>query len=99
MARVKSKDTGPEMIVRRLAHELGFRFRLHRRNLPGTPDIVFPARQAVIFVNGCFWHSHERCSQNRTPRTNTDYWRPKLKGNVRRDRLNYRKLRELGWRV
>jgi len=97
MARVHSEDTEPEMVVRRLVHLMGFRFRLHRRDLPGTPDLVFPRLRKVIFVHGCFWHQH-RCKRgNRTPSTRRNYWVPKLHRNVARDRMVRARLRRLGW--
>jgi DNA mismatch endonuclease (patch repair protein) len=99
MSRVRSTNTRPELRVRKLVHQLGFRFRLHRHDLPGTPDLVFPTKKAVVFVNGCFWHSHKNCPNNRKPRTRKEYWLPKLRGNVARDRSNYKKLGNLGWRV
>jgi DNA mismatch endonuclease (patch repair protein) len=99
MARVKSRDTGPEMIVRRIAHGLGYRYRLHRADLPGKPDLVFPASRCVIFVHGCFWHGHEGCSRNRRPSSRTDYWVPKLERNRQRDAKNERTLLGMGWRV
>ena len=99
MARVRSEDTGPEMLVRRTVHSLGYRFRLHRRDLPGKPDLVFPSRCKVIFVHGCFWHQH-RCKRgNRVPSTRREYWVPKLRRNVSRDRRVVRELRKLGWEV
>lgn len=97
MASVRSKDTMPELWVRRLVHSLGYRFRLHRRDLPGTPDLVFPRLRKVIFVHGCFWHQHGRCRAGHVPRSNVAYWIPKLTGNVARDRLNLRRLRQAGW--
>ena len=90
-------DTKPEIRVRRLVHALGFRYRLHRRDLPGTPDLVFVSRRKVIFVHGCFWHQHEDCANGRVPATNTDYWAPKLHRNVERDRENQADLRAKGW--
>ncbi|MGK2957258.1 MAG: very short patch repair endonuclease [Acidimicrobiales bacterium] len=100
MAAIRSVDTAPEVTVRRVAHSLGYRFRLHRRDLPGNPDLVFPKYRAVVFVHGCFWHQHsaESC-RARPPKTKVDYWIPKLQGNVERDRRNVRRLRRLGWRV
>jgi DNA mismatch endonuclease (patch repair protein) len=97
MARIRSKDTGPELFVRRLVHGMGYRYRLHRRSLPGTPDLVFPGRGKVIFVHGCFWHKHARCS--RLPKTRTEYWHPKLEANRQRDLKARRKLRALGWKA
>ncbi len=99
MSRVRGKDTGPELVVRRLAHRLGFRFRLHRRDLPGTPDLVFPRLRKAILVHGCFWHSHVGCRAGRAPSSNEDYWEPKLRRNVERDAANQEALRRLGWEV
>ena len=99
MAQVKSKGMMPEMQVRRLLHGLGFRYRLHRRDLPGKPDLVFPSRRKVVFVNGCFWHNHEGCSRVRIPNTNRDYWVAKLERNSRRDELNIGLLNSKGWGV
>ena len=99
MRRVRGKDTKPEWAVRRVAHALGYRFRLHRRDLPGTPDLVFPRLGRAIFVHGCFWHRHKGCVRTTTPRTRTAYWREKFEQNVRRDRRNIEALRRLGWKV
>jgi DNA mismatch endonuclease (patch repair protein) len=99
MRAVKSTNTAPEMIVRRLVHGLGYRYRLHRPDPPGKPDLVFTSRGKVIFVNGCFWHQHACKRGNRQPASNVDYWRRKLAKNVARDRANVRKLRRLGWCV
>ena len=98
MGRVRGKDTAPELAVRRLAHGLGFRFRLHRRDLPGTPDMVFPRLRKAILVHGCFWHSHG-CPAGRAPTSNTAFWNAKLDRNVRRDAENEDALRRLGWDV
>ena len=98
MQSVKTKDTGPELKVRRLLHQLGYRYRLNRKNLPGRPDIVFPGRKIVIFVNGCFWHSHG-CSKGLPPKSRLDYWIPKLAANKRRDASRLLELRKLGWRT
>lgn len=98
MSRVKSKDTTPELVVRRVAHSLGLRFRLHRKGLPGTPDLVFPKMKVAMFVHGCFWHQHSGCKRARIPKSRRDYWAPKLQRNVARDRESKRKLRRLGWR-
>lgn len=97
MAAVKSKDTSPERVVRTLAHNLGYRFRLHRGDLPGKPDLVFPRYRKVIFVHGCFWHQHCCRRGNRMPKSRISYWRPKLEGNVRRDRRHRRGLNRQGW--
>ena len=99
MSRIKGGNTKPEMIVRSLVHQMGFRFRLHRRDLPGKPDLVLPRHRKIIFVHGCFWHMH-RCRYGRvTPKTNTEFWQNKRTGNVERDRRNMRKLRSDGWQV
>jgi DNA mismatch endonuclease, patch repair protein len=98
MRRVRAKDTKPEMAVRRMVHAMGFRYALHRRDLPGCPDLVFPARRKVIFVHGCFWHGHScRAGRNR-PGSNTGYWIPKLERNAARDAAHRRELRRLGWK-
>ena len=99
MRRVRGKDTTPEMIVRRLAHRLGFRYRLHAGDLPGKPDLVFPSRGKVVFVHGCFWHQHACARGNRLPASNQSYWLRKLAGNRRRDRRHRAALRRAGWRV
>jgi DNA mismatch endonuclease (patch repair protein) len=99
MALVRGKDTKPEWRVRRLAHGLGYRYRLHRRDLPGTPDLVFAGRRKVIFVHGCFWHRHKGCALARLPKSRGDFWVPKLEGNAERDARNLRALRRLGWSV
>ncbi len=97
MARVGSKDTKPELIVRRLLHRLGYRYRLHRRDLPGTPDICFPSRKKVIFVHGCFWHRHDGCKRTTTPKTRASFWEDKFQQNVVRDRANMERLSHLDW--
>jgi DNA mismatch endonuclease (patch repair protein) len=99
MAAVRSQDTTPEIIVRRLVHALGYRFRLHRRDLPGKPDIVFPRLLKAIQVHGCFWHRHACDAGQSTPATRLDYWNAKFARNVERDRRNLRALRRLGWSV
>jgi DNA mismatch endonuclease (patch repair protein) len=99
MRAVPRTDTTPERHVRRLAHSLGFRFRLHRRDLPGTPDIVFPKLSTVVFVHGCFWHRHPGCAKATTPRTRAVFWREKFQANVVRDKRVVARLRALGWRV
>ena len=98
MAAVKSKDTAPELAVRRLVHSLGHRFRLHVRSLPGTPDLVFPRLHKIINVNGCFWHLHG-CGRCRIPSSRIDYWTAKLRRNAARDKRTERELRQSGWRV
>ncbi len=99
MSQVKGKDTRPELVVRRLVHALGFRYRLHRHDLPGCPDLVLPSREKAIFVHGCFWHRH-RCRKGQSmPSTRRAFWRKKLEGNRTRDQLNRRVLRRKGWDV
>src|SRR5690348_17020639 len=92
MRRIRKKDTKPELAVRRMAHAMGYRYRLHRRHLPGTPDLVFPARSKVIFVHGCFWHQHDCRLGNKKPSANIGYWHPKLSRNVQRDAENRSRL-------
>lgn len=99
MALVRSIDTKPEMLVRRLLHRMGYRYRLHRRDLPGTPDLAFTSRRAVIFVHGCFWHRHAGCSLARLPKSRTEFWTSKLEGNRERDARKIDALEALGWRV
>lgn len=99
MGRIKSKDTSPEKIVRSLLHKMGYRFRLHRKNLPGKPDIVLTKYKAVIEVRGCFWHRHKNCKETTTPKSNTEFWLEKFRKNVERDKKNKLKLKELGWKV
>ncbi len=99
MSKIKSKDTTPEKVVRSLLHRLGYRFRLHRKDLPGKPDIVLPKYKTIIDVRGCFWHCHEGCKVSHMPNSNKSYWHTKLNKNVERDRINKQKLEELGWTV
>ena len=99
MRLVRSEDTKPEMAVRRLAHGLGYRFRLHRNDLPGKPDLVFPRRGKIVFVHGCFWHQHNCKRGGRVPATRREYWVAKLGRNVARDKAVLRQLRKLGWGV
>lgn len=99
MRSVRSKNTRPEMVVRRAAHSLGLRFRLFRKDLPGCPDLVFPRWKTVIFVHGCFWHRHDGCSKATVPKTNAGFWLSKFDANVHRDLENEKKLQKLGWRV
>ena len=99
MRRIKAQDTKPEMMVRRLLHSLGYRYRLHAKELPGKPDIVFRRRKRAIFVHGCFWHQHEQCREGRLPGTRPEYWIPKLSRNVERDRDNSAQLVQKGWQV
>jgi DNA mismatch endonuclease, patch repair protein len=99
MRRIRSKGTKPEILVRRVVHALGYRFRLHDPKLPGKPDLVFPRLKRLVEVRGCFWHQHDGCIDSHIPKSRREYWRPKLRRNVRRDRRNLKALRELGWRV
>lgn len=98
MSRVKNKNTKPEIVVRSLLHQLGFRFRLHRNDLPGTPDITLPKYNTVIFVHGCFWHGHD-CERGRLPKTNSKFWEAKITKNIQRDKSNIEALKEKGWNV
>ena len=98
MQAVKSRDTGPEMVVRRLLHSLGYRYRLHRKDVPGKPDVAFLSRRKAIFVHGCFWHGHG-CPKGRLPKSRLDYWEPKLNGNKERDKRQEEELRSMGWGV
>jgi len=99
MRAVKSSDTAPEMIVRRLLHAEGYRYRLHLKSLPGCPDIVFPSRRAALFVNGCFWHGHTCPRGSRIPKSNRPYWEKKILMNRERDSRNLKTLQSLGWRT
>ncbi|MBF0595387.1 MAG: DNA mismatch endonuclease Vsr [Candidatus Omnitrophica bacterium] len=99
MSRIRSKDTGPEKIVRSFLHRQGFRFRLHVKDLPGKPDIVLPKFKTVIFVHGCFWHRHSRCRLAATPKSNVAFWRQKLDANVTRFKRVSQDLKRAGWRV
>jgi len=97
MSRIRKTGSKPEVLVRRIAYRLGYRFRINRRDLPGTPDIVFPARRKAIFVHGCFWHQHPGCRHANVPRTRTEYWLPKLDRTAARDTENIIDLANLGW--
>ena len=99
MARIRGKNSKPELAVRKAAHLLGYRFRLHRKGLPGTPDLVFPRFKKVIFVHGCFWHRHLNCTRTTTPKTRAQYWIRKFSDNVERDQRKERELKALGWDV
>lgn len=99
MARIAAKDTEPEMIVRRLVRSMGYGYRLHRKDLPGKPDLVFAGRRKAILVHGCFWHRHQHCKLARLPKSRIDFWLPKLEGNKLRDRRNQQALEESGWQV
>src|SRR4051812_4371582 len=98
MSAVGTKDTGPEMIVRRILHAAGCRYGLHRRDLPGSPDVVMPSRKKIVFVHGCFWHGH-KCRYGRPPKSRSEYWLPKLTANALRDKLNQSRLAKAGWSV
>lgn len=98
MSLVRPKDTTPELAVRRIAHKLGYRFRLHGKLLPGRPDLVFAGRKKVVFVHGCFWHAHEGCPKARPPKSRPDYWIPKLSANKERDIRTLSELQALGWK-
>ena len=101
MRAIRSKDTKPELAIRRLVHAMGYRYRLHRHDLPGRPDLVCPGRGMILFVHGCFWHGHAdpRCPRFHRPKTNREYWEPKLRRNRERDHENRARLIELGWEV
>ncbi|MHA7777098.1 very short patch repair endonuclease [Roseibium sp. M-1] len=100
MAAIRSKNMKPEMVVRQLVHSLGYRYRLHKKGLPGKPDLVFSPRNKVIFVHGCFWHQHDdpNCLDGRLPKTRPEYWLPKLEKNINRDKTNLEQLTKLGWK-
>lgn len=99
MSRIRGKDTKPEIAVRSILHRLGYRFRLHRRDLPGNPDIVLPKHHTVILVHGCFWHRHKGCKYAYTPKSRVDFWKKKFTENVERDKRNRKALRQEGWKV
>jgi DNA mismatch endonuclease (patch repair protein) len=99
MSKIRSKGTKPEMAVRRMTHALGYRYRLHRRDLAGTPDLVFPGRHKIVFVHGCFWHGHDCKTGRRTITSNQSYWKPKLARNIERDARHIEALRAQGWDV
>lgn len=99
MAKVKSKGTKPEMVVRRILFSMGYRYRLHDRSLPGSPDIIFKSKKKAIFVHGCFWHRHDGCPLGRLPKSRLDFWIPKLEGNRERDTRTLHQLKSQGWDV
>lgn len=99
MSRIRNKNTKPEMIVRSLLHRMGYRFRLHKKCLPGRPDIVLPKHKTIIFVHGCFWHRHENCKYAYNPKSRIEFWREKFVENINRDKKVQNELRELGWNV
>ena len=99
MSKIRGKNTKPEMLVRSVLHKMGYRFRIHRQNLPGTPDIVLPKYKTVIFVHGCYWHRHSGCKRCTTPSSNKKYWLKKFQRNIEKDRENVKELKQLGWDV
>lgn len=99
MRGIRRKDTAPEMFVRRAAHALGLRYRLHCESLPGKPDLVLPKWRTVIFVNGCFWHRHPGCKRASVPKSNVEFWQRRFVTNVQRDEQNYARLQQMGWKV
>ena len=99
MSAIKSKNTKPEITLRKLLHSMGYRFRLHRKDLPGSPDIVLPKYKTVIFVHGCFWHRHENCKYASTPKTREEFWEAKFRENINRDKLNQENLSSKGWKI
>lgn len=99
MSRVRGRNTSPEKTVRSLLHRLGYRFRIHYKELPGKPDIVLPKYRIVIFVHGCFWHGHQGCSRSKRPTTNSEFWNRKIDATLKRDQGIQQKLQDMGWRV
>jgi len=99
MSAIKSKNTKPEIKVRKVLHSMGYRFRLHRKDLPGSPDIVLPKYKTVIFVHGCFWHRHENCKYASNPKTRQEFWEAKFRENINRDKLNQENLSSKGWKI
>jgi len=98
MSKIRGKNTTPELVVRKIVHSLGYRYRLHAKNIPGKPDLVFIGRKKAIFVHGCFWHGHD-CNKGKPPNSNEEYWFPKLEANKIRDRKNIIDLEKMGWKV
>ena len=99
MSRIRSINTKPELVVRRFLHSKGYRFRIHRKDLPGKPDVVLPKYNTVVFIHGCFWHRHKNCRYCSTPKTNQAFWEEKFRKNIERDRINIKKLESTGWNV
>lgn len=99
MGRIRGRDTSPEIAVRSALHRLGYRFRLHVKNLPGRPDIVLPKWKHIVLVHGCFWHRHKDCKFAYTPKSRTEFWTEKFEGNIARDKVTVQALKNLGWRV
>jgi DNA mismatch endonuclease (patch repair protein) len=98
MSNIKPKDSKPELLIRSFVHSMGYRFRLHRGDLPGKPDLVFPKSRKVIFVHGCFWHGHRKCKRASLPVSNLKFWNEKISGNIARDKRNYVRLKKAGWK-
>jgi len=99
MSAIKSKNTKPEIAVRKLLHSMGYRYRLHRKDLPGSPDIVLPKYKTVIFVHGCFWHRHQNCKYASTPKTRQEFWEAKFRENINRDKKHQENLSSMGWKI
>jgi len=99
MSRIRSKNTGPERIVRSLLHRMGYRFRMHRKDLPGSPDLVLPRYKVVVFIHGCFWHRHRGCKFAYTPKSRITFWQTKFKANLDRDKKNRHALKKMGWKI
>lgn len=99
MSRIRTKGTAPELALRSALHAAGIRFRLHRKDLPGKPDVVLPKYKCVIFVHGCYWHHHEGCIKSKMPKTNIEFWQDKITANIKRDKSNQDDLAKLGWQV
>jgi DNA mismatch endonuclease, patch repair protein len=99
MSRIRKTDSKPEVIVRKFLFSNGFRYRLNVRKLPGCPDIVLPKYKTILFINGCFWHAHNNCKYNKMPKSNYNYWIPKINGNVKRDIVNRKRLQKMGWKI
>ena len=99
MSRIRGRNTKPELTVRSMLHRMGYRFRLHRKDLPGKPDIVLPKYRTVVFVHGCFWHRHKRCRYAYNPKSRVEFWQKKFNDTVERDRRNRKELKKLGWQV
>ena len=99
MAKIKAKDTKPEILVRKLLHRMGYRFRLHNKHLPGKPDVCLEKYNTVIFIHGCFWHNHKKCNDGKIPKSNVGYWQPKIQGNIARDKRNNLALKRMGWKI
>ena len=99
MSRISGGNTKPEIVVRKMLHSMGYRFRLHSRRLPGTPDVVLPRHHKIVFIHGCFWHGHKNCSRAKRPVSNEDFWNKKIEANIKRDNIAVKELRNSGWEV